>query len=188
MARQTMENIRFINRRDLMMAAPVWTSERLVYRITSRADAENALTALSDSETSESIYWVPKPYTMADADKWIARAERGWLSGEEFLFSAFLKDDYVGSINLHAKEGWDAEIGYWVASAIRGQGFATEMVAFIIGFCSSTMQVSHLFATTDTKNIASQKVLKKNGFQKLAGIEINSRASFLFERAMTQAS
>lgn len=171
-----------------MMVAPAWTSERLVYRITSRADAENVVGALSDSKTSESIYWVPKPYTMADADDWIARAERGWLSREEFLFSAFLKDAYVGSINLHGKDDGEAEIGYWVASAFQGQGFATEMVAFIISFCASNMQVTHLFATTDTKNLASQKVLNKNGFQKVAGIDIKthegcSRSSFLFERA-----
>ena len=62
------------------------------------------------------------------------------------------------------------------------------MVAFIIGFCASSMQVAHLFATTDTKNVASQMVLKKNGFQKVAGIDIqshdgNARTSFLFERA-----
>ena len=174
-----------------MMVAPAWTSERLVYRITSRADAENVVAALSDSKTSESIYWVPKPYTMADADDWIARAEHGWLSGEEFLFSASLKDagDYVGSINLHKKDNGKAKIGYWVASAFQGQGFATEMVAFIIGFCASNIQVPHLFATTDTKNLASQKVLKKNGFQKVAGIDIkthdgDSRASFLFERVI----
>ena len=173
------------------MVALVWTSVRLVCRITSGADAGNVVAALSDSKTSESIYWVPKPYTTADAGDWIVRAERGWLSGEEFLFSAFLKDggDYVGSVNLHAKkEGGDAEIGYWVASAFQGQGFATEMVAFIIGFCASTMQVAHLFATTVTKNVALQKVLKKNGFYKVAGIEIkthdgDARASFLFERA-----
>jgi RimJ/RimL family protein N-acetyltransferase len=63
------------------------------------------------------------------------------------------------------------------------------MVAFIIGFCASNIQVARLFATADTKNVASQKVLKKNGFQKVAGIDIkthdgDSRASFLFERAM----
>lgn len=173
-----------------MMVAPAWTSERLFYRITSRADAENVVAALSDCKTSESIYWVPKPYTMADAGNWIARAERGWLTTEEFLFSAFGKDtgDYVGSINLHGKNSGEAEIGYWVASAFQGRGFATEMVAFIIDFCASNMQVSRLFATADTKNLASQQVLKKNGFQKVAGIEIkthdgDSRASFLFERA-----
>ena len=44
-----------------MMVVTSWTSERLVYRITSRADAENVVAALSDLKTSESIYWVPKP-------------------------------------------------------------------------------------------------------------------------------
>jgi [ribosomal protein S5]-alanine N-acetyltransferase len=129
-----------------MMVVPSWTSERLVYRITSRADVENVVAALSDLKTSESIYWVPKPYTMADAEDWIARAERGWLSGEEFLFSAFVKNagDYTGSINLHKTGDGEAEIGYWVASAFQGQGFATEMVAFIIGFCASSMRTSLL--------------------------------------------
>ncbi len=173
-----------------MMVAPAWTSARLVYRITSRADAANLVAALSAPTTSESIYWVPEPYTMTDAEDWIARAERGWLSGEEFLFSAFVKyaGDYVGSINLHRTADGEAEIGYWVAGAFQGRGFATEMVAFIIGFGASTMQAARLFATTDTKNAASQKVLKRNGFLRVAGIDIkthdgNSRASLLFERA-----
>ena len=50
------------------------------------------------------------------------------------------------------------------------------------------IQVAHLFATTDTKNVTSRKVLKKNGFHKVAGIDIkthdgDSRASFLFKLA-----
>ncbi len=168
-----------------------WKSERLTYRITLEADAEKLVEVLSDPKTSESIYWVTKPYTVADAYDWIARAERGWNSGEEYLFSAFMKDagDYVGSVNLHRRDNNEAEIGYWVASAFHGQGFATEMVSFIINFCASNIAAVHLVATTDTRNIASQRVLRKNGFLKVAGIDIktadgNSRASFVFERAI----
>jgi ribosomal-protein-alanine N-acetyltransferase len=174
------------------MTKPTWKSERLIYRITQEADAENLVAALCDPKTSESIHWVPKPYTLSDAYDWIARAKSGWLSKKELLFSALAKDagDYVGSINLHRKDDSDAEIGYWIASAFHGQGLATEMVSFIITFCASHIRVAHLFATTDTRNVASQRVLRKNGFLKVAGIDIqtrdgNSRASFVFERAMT---
>ena len=173
------------------MTEATWTSERLLYRITLEADTENLVAALSDPKTSECIYWVSKPYTIADAYDWITRAKRGWLSKEEFLFSAFVKDagDYVGSINLHRKDDNEAEIGYWVASAFHGQGFATEMVSFIITFCASTIRVAHLFATTDTRNVPSQRVLRKNGFLKVADIDTkthdgDSRASFLFERVI----
>ena len=176
------------------MAGPSETSGRLAYRITSEADADNLVAALSETKTSESIYWAPDPYTMADAAAWIARAGRGWLSKDEFLFSAFLKGtgDYVGSVNLHRKDDNEAEIGYWVMSEFQGQGIATEMVSFIIAFCAANMPVAHLYATTDTRNVASQRVLKANGFRKVAGIDIKahdtpSRASFVFTRAMESA-
>ena len=173
-----------------MMVVPSWTSERLVYRITSRADVENVVAALSDLKTSESIYWVPKPYTIADAEDWIARAERGWLSGEEFLFSAFGRISRglhrLPSISIRQAMGKPkSAIGSQAHS--RGKALPLKWSHSSSAIAASSMQGAHLFATTDTKNAASQMVLKKNGFQKVAGIDIQShdgksRTSFLFER------
>lgn len=57
-----------------------------------------------------------------------------------------------------------AEIGYGVTASRRGRGHATRAVAALILEASRDPEIDALKAETATDNIASQRVLERNGF------------------------
>lgn len=63
------------------------------------------------------------------------------------------------------------EIGYGTYPALHRQGYMTEMVGGLINWVSQQPGVQRVVADTDTENVASQKVLEKNGFQMFDRIE-----------------
>ena len=66
----------------------------------------------------------------------------------------------VGEPNEHG----EIEIGYGTYEEFQGRGFMTEMVAGMIGWAKTQPGVKAIVASTDKSNIASFKVLQKNGF------------------------
>jgi RimJ/RimL family protein N-acetyltransferase len=65
------------------------------------------------------------------------------------------------------------EIGYGIARGRRGVGLATAAVAVIAQIATADPAVNALTAETATNNIASQRVLQKNGFVR-TGCRINA--------------
>ena len=77
-------------------------------------------------------------------------------------------DEILGRINLvdldpTRKSG---HAGYRVAEAYTGRGIANKGLALLIDAVSKR-GITKLFAKTTTNNIASQRVLEKNGFNQL---------------------
>ncbi len=56
-------------------------------------------------------------------------------------------------------------IGYGMVEQERGKGYGTEVVAGLIEICRRSIGVRTINADTDRDNIASQRVLEKNGFE-----------------------
>ncbi|WP_420148258.1 GNAT family N-acetyltransferase [Spirosoma sp.] len=63
------------------------------------------------------------------------------------------------------------EIGYGTYSALRRKGYMTEMVAGLVNWASHQPNVQRIVADTETENVASQKVLEKNGFRLFDRVE-----------------
>lgn len=59
----------------------------------------------------------------------------------------------------------EAEIGYEIAPDQWGRGYASEAVAAIVGFGIETLRVHRITAWLVADNVASARVLEKNGFQ-----------------------
>ncbi|GAB2573418.1 GNAT family N-acetyltransferase [Spirosoma areae] len=57
------------------------------------------------------------------------------------------------------------EIGYGTYPALHRQGYMTEMVSGLIHWAGGQPGVERVVADTASENVASQKVLEKNGFQ-----------------------
>ena len=55
-------------------------------------------------------------------------------------------------------------LGYWVASSHTGRGVAGFAVGHVVGDCFTTHGLHRLEATTLIDNLASQMVLRRNGF------------------------
>jgi predicted acetyltransferase len=84
-----------------------------------------------------------------------------------FLF-AFLGDRIVGRVSIRhelntflAREG--GHIGYTVVPEFRRRGCATRMLAMALGVLHKTTGARRALVTTNDDNIASQRVIEKNG-------------------------
>jgi len=87
------------------------------------------------------------------------------------LWSAISKTDnimvgdicIVGEPNLKG----EIEIGYGTYEEFQNKGFMTEIVSGIIKWARTQPKVLSIIASTEDTNMASFKVLKKNGFVKI---------------------
>jgi ribosomal-protein-alanine N-acetyltransferase len=58
------------------------------------------------------------------------------------------------------------EIGYFLLPNERGKGYGSEAIALMVDYLFLSKNTMRIQATTDTRNLASQKVLEKAGFKK----------------------
>ncbi|MBD2754556.1 GNAT family N-acetyltransferase [Spirosoma validum] len=63
------------------------------------------------------------------------------------------------------------EIGYGTYPALHRKGYMTEMVGGLVNWAQQQSTVQRVVADTETENVASQKVLEKNGFRLFDRIE-----------------
>lgn len=62
--------------------------------------------------------------------------------------------------------GKQLEIGYSLAPSERGKGYGTEAVRLMVDYLFLSKENERIQAQVDPKNIASQRILEKNGFKK----------------------
>ena len=72
----------------------------------------------------------------------------------------------VGRINLSVLEGdrKTAELGYRIGENVTNLGYASEAVKLVLDKAFTTYGFNRIIAGTATGNLASQRVLLKNGF------------------------
>lgn len=81
-----------------------------------------------------------------------------------------LDGELVGRINVNnivrgALQSGD--IGYWLAESAGGRGVATEAVAAVLRMAFDHLNLHRIGAATLVDNIRSQRVLEKNGFERI---------------------
>lgn len=74
------------------------------------------------------------------------------------------------------------EVGYSIAADWNGQGLATEMLDGLVRHAAETGMVRRLLAHTYPDNLASQRVLLRNGFQHTS---TDAEGKMRFEREVT---
>lgn len=78
--------------------------------------------------------------------------------------------DIVGMISLSTivrGPAQSASLGYWVAEAVNGRGFATEAVRQMLALAFGELGLHRVEAGTLPHNLASQRVLSRNGFERI---------------------
>ncbi|MDG4824087.1 GNAT family protein [Asanoa sp. WMMD1127] len=76
----------------------------------------------------------------------------------------------VGMITLSVIErgpAQSANLGYWVAQAANGRGVASAATALMVRVAFDEFGLHRLQAGTLTDNVGSQKVLARNGFERI---------------------
>jgi [ribosomal protein S5]-alanine N-acetyltransferase len=62
---------------------------------------------------------------------------------------------------------WSAHLGYWVDRRLNGRGLATRAVGEAVDIAFGQLDLHRLQAGTLVDNVASQRVLEKNGFERI---------------------
>lgn len=72
----------------------------------------------------------------------------------------------AGFMGPPSEEG-DAEIGFSIVPAWRGQGYASELVGMLLTWAFDDPRVRRILAQTTPQNAASCRVLEKSGFHRV---------------------
>ena len=105
------------------MSTPILTTGRLILRPPVAGDAQAIADILNDWEVTQWLTKVPFPYTLADAEEFLARlfASEGrnyWLIEDE--------GKVVGAISLRP------DLGFFLAPETHGKGFMTESARAVL--------------------------------------------------------
>jgi len=111
---------------------------------------------------------IPHPYSLQDAEEWIAIASRGT---PESHFALAIDDEVVGGIGVMLAapdrlgvSGHCAEIGYWLGESFWGRGIVSEALAALTEWTFANLRVVRLQAAVYARNPASARILEKAGY------------------------
>ena len=137
---------------------------RLLLRPGFPEDAPALAAAIADETIVRNLAVVPWPYGLRDAEAFLASPRDPVLPS----FLIFERTDgaplLIGSCGLHRRPSGAVELGYWIARAHWGRGFATEACSALIDI-ARTLGLSRVEAGHFIDNPASGRVLEKLGFE-----------------------
>ncbi len=137
---------------------------RLLLRPGFPEDAPALAGAIGDEAIVRNLAVVPWPYTLRDAEAYLASPKDPVLPS----FLIFERTDaaplLVGSCGLGRRPSGAVELGYWIGRASWGRGFATEAGRALIAIAES-LGLARLEASHFIDNPASARVLDKLGFE-----------------------
>lgn len=138
-------------------------SERLIFRPLEKSDAERLFEIYSDVEAMkyrqvEAHKNIKDTYEMLSRDKEMSQLKK------EIRFGVIKKDtnDLIGSFMYQPLDN-KALIGYSLSKEEWGNGFATEIVEWLVSYLKNE-KFTLLEAWVMNENIKSSKVLIKNNF------------------------
>ena len=106
----------------------------------------------------------PHPYTLADAEAWVAKAP---VADPETQFAIQVDGEAAGGMGVFLQEDierYSAEIGYWLGEPFWGRGIATEALVAVTRHAIEAHGLTRLYALPFAENTASCRVLEKAGY------------------------
>lgn len=151
----------------MALIAPTLHTDRLRLRPFDDADA-NALFALH-SNANVLRYWDAPPWSeRLRAEQFIAACGEiaKTNSGVRLAVDRAPDRTFIGwcAVTRWNRDFRSASVGYCFDDAWWGQGYATEAVRAVLQWAFDTLDLNRVQAETDTRNVASARVLEKLGF------------------------
>lgn len=148
---------------------PPMDSERLDWRPFTSYDAA-ALVAIAAAapDISNCTLAFPHPLTPLGAAQWIDRlaGERDRGEAVTFALERRLDKRVIGAASARPRlAGQAVDLGYWIASEARGQGYALEALGRLCRFAFETLDAPFALCASRPHNIASQQLQAKLGFR-----------------------
>ncbi|MEO5778037.1 MAG: GNAT family N-acetyltransferase [Flavobacterium sp.] len=148
-------------------------TERLLLR---RIDNNDAAEVLALRGNPETMKYIPRPLTKTteDALGHIAMIEDKIVTNTGINWGITIKGSprIIGIIGHYkiSPENHRAEIGYMSFPEHNGKGYMSEAIKAVLAYGFEQMNLHSIEAIIDPDNIASERVLQKNGFVKEAHI------------------
>lgn len=139
---------------------------RLLLRPGFPEDAPALATAIADQAIARNLATVPWPYRVRDAEAFLASPRDPVLPSLLIFERTAAAPRLVGACGLGRRPSGAVELGYWIARAHWGKGFATES-------CTALVDIAHALGLPQLEgshfvdNPASGRVLEKLGFTAL---------------------
>lgn len=108
----------------------------------------------------------PYPYQESDATVFINYV-LSLKSSQGIELAIIVDNHFAGSIGVTFEKDiyrHNAEIGYWLGESFWNQGIMNQVLQMLIPYIFKEFTIHKLVAEVFSNNIASQKVLIKNGF------------------------
>jgi len=146
------------------MSLPTIRTERLLLRPFTNDDIPVLVPLIGAREVAATTRSIPHPYTVADAEKYIAE---GGKNGEINLAITRRSDGQLigGGILRPEQKDANAEVGYWIAVPFWRNGYASEAARALVEYAFETLKLHRVYAFHSSNNPASGSVLKKLGMK-----------------------
>lgn len=95
--------------------------------------------------------------------------------GIDLRMGIWFGDQLIGRIDLLPKEPGKSGIGYWLGQAFTGRGFATLACRALIDYGRDELGIEEVYAGVTKGNTASEAVLRRVGFHRLADMGTYNR-------------
>lgn len=153
----------------MTLATPTLETERLLVRPFADADGDDLFALQSDADVLR--YWDSPPWTDRSS---VARFMAGCQQMEEdgtgarVAIESTSDRSFVGwcTVNSWNPDFRSASLGYCLNQTAWGRGYATEAAHALLRWAFDTLDLNRVQSETDTRNVASARVLEKLGFDR----------------------
>jgi [ribosomal protein S5]-alanine N-acetyltransferase len=155
---------------------PIIETERLLLREITLQDASDLFTIRSNTDAMK---YIDRPIakTIEDAVVLIDKMIDLYTNNEGISWAICLKEDakLIGTIGFWRidKPNYRAEIGYMLEPKLHRKGIMNEAFTPTIHYAFNEMNLHSIEANINVENLASRKILEKNGFVQEAHFKEN---------------
>jgi len=139
-------------------------TDRLLLRPGWAEDAPALSRAIGDPAVVRTLSRVPWPYTLGDAERFLALPQEIGCPRLLIFRREGRQPELIGGIGIHADAEGRPELGYWIARACWGRGYASEAGQAVMQIADEALRLPRLVASHALDNPASARVLAKLGF------------------------
>lgn len=113
--------------------------------------------------------WAQQPPTGAEQVEFLGRTQEAWERRSDFGFAVVLPEvGPAGGMGLHTRQGpGTLEVGYWIAAASTGRGYATAGARALTDAAFALPGVDRVEIRCDQANVASAAIPRRLGFRLL---------------------
>ncbi len=166
-------------------------TERLVLRALRPDDAHTVARLAGRREIAHTTISIPHPYSVEQAQEWIATHAGHESSSKERVFGITTKADgqLIGAVGLREidTEHAQSEMGFWIGLEWWGHGYAAEAARAVVAHAFGELKLNRVYAHHMVRNPASGRVLEKIGMKREGVLRQRVRKWDVFEDVVLMA-